>query len=84
MGCQQVRRLGEEERKELEKQVAAFEARLAANGGDSKGAARCGARSALALGDAGKAAALLGRLTEAAPADSEAWQLLVRPPCFVA
>ncbi len=75
--------MGEEERKELEKQVAAFEARLAANGGDREALRGAGA-VALALGDAGKAAALLGRLTEAAPADLEAWQLLVRPACFVA
>ncbi|KAK9835042.1 hypothetical protein WJX81_006516 [Elliptochloris bilobata] len=73
--AQQKRQLADAERAELQKQVAGFEARLAAEAGDRE-ALRGGGAAALALGDAPRASELLTRLTEAAPGDAEAWQLL--------
>ena len=73
----QVRQLADAERAELEKQVAGFDARLAADAGDRE-ALRGGGAAALALGNAPRAAELLSRLTDAAPGDAQAWQLLVR------
>ncbi len=70
-------RLADAERAELRQQAARFEARLAADAGDA-GALRGAGAAALALGEPGRAAALLVRLANAAPADGEAWQLLVR------
>ena len=72
-----MRQLAEAERAELEKQVAGFEARLAADGVDQE-ALRGGGAAALALGNAPRATELLARLTDAAPGDAQAWQLLVR------
>ena len=72
-----MRKLAEAERAELEKQVAGFEARLATDAGDREALRGSGA-AALALGNAPRAAELLTRLTNAAPGDAQAWQLLVR------
>ncbi|BDA40354.1 hypothetical protein COCOBI_01-0070 [Coccomyxa sp. Obi] len=72
---QQERKLGDKERKDLEKEVAELEAQLAGGSADSATLRRAAGAYA-ALGDAAKAGATLEKLTEKEPSDVAAWQAL--------
>ena len=78
----QERKLGEEERRDLAKQTAALEADIQSGSGSAE-MLRQAAASYSALGESQKAFSTLEKLTEMAPLDPEAWQLLVRclPNC---
>ncbi len=80
-GLCQERTLGEEERKDLERQAASVQEQIAAGSADAD-ALRRAAAAYRALGESGKAADTLQKLVEKEPSDSTAWQLLVRnfPP----
>ncbi|CAL8467355.1 g6892 [Coccomyxa elongata] len=72
---QQERKLGDQEKKDLEKEVAELEAQLAGGSADSATLRRAAGAYA-ALGDAAKAGATLERLTDKEPSDVAAWQAL--------
>lgn len=72
----QERKLGDEERRDLQKQAAALEKDLQSSPTNADTLKRAAAVYT-ALGQGSKAASTLERLTEAQPSSSEAWQLLV-------
>jgi predicted Zn-dependent protease len=77
----QERKLGEEERRDLEKQAAAVEEQIAAGTADAE-ALRRAAAAYNALGQDDRAAGVLQQLTDKQPSDPAAWQLLVRLPAL--
>jgi predicted Zn-dependent protease len=72
----QERQLGEEERRDLQKQATGLEKDLQSGRADADTLKRAAA-TYTALGEGSKAASMLERLTEAQPSNPEAWQLLV-------
>ena len=72
--------MGDQERKDLEKEVAELEAQLSGGTADSSTLRRAAGAYA-ALGDSAKSGAALEKLTGQDPSDLAAWQALVSP-CF--
>lgn len=72
----QERKLGEQERKDLEKEVAELEGQLSEGTADSATLRRAAAAYA-ALGDNAQAGAALEKLTAQEPSDYSMWQALV-------
>ncbi|EIE22110.1 hypothetical protein COCSUDRAFT_42503 [Coccomyxa subellipsoidea C-169] len=72
---QQERKLGDQERKDLEREVAELEAQLSGGTADSSTLRRAAGAYA-ALGDSAKSGAALEKLTGQDPSDLAAWQAL--------
>lgn len=72
----QERKLGDEERRDLQNQASALEKELQGSSADASTLKRAAATYS-ALGEGTKAAGALERLTEAQPDNPEGWQLLV-------